>query len=85
MTVFYSPKFLRSFSKLTRNIQDEFRQKEAIFRINIFEPSLRTHKLKVRNEWAFLITYKIRVIFIFKKGFIIFANIGDHSIYRNRK
>lgn len=82
MNIFYAPKFLRSFEKLVSNIQDEFRRKEIIFRQNHFEPSLRTHKLKGKNEWAFLITYKIRVVFVFKENYILFVNIGDHSIYR---
>lgn len=82
MKIIYSPKFLRSFEKLPKQIQDEFRSKEIIFRAEPFDPWLRTHKLKGRNEWSFLITYKIRVIFIFEKDYIIFVNIGDHSIYR---
>ena len=82
MKVIYSPKFLRSFEKLPRVIQEEFRRKEIIFKTDRFGPQLRTHKLKGRDEWSFLITYKIRVIFIFEKDYIIFVNIGDHSIYR---
>jgi mRNA-degrading endonuclease YafQ of YafQ-DinJ toxin-antitoxin module len=82
MKIAYSPKFLRSFEKLQRDIQDEFRVKEAIFRANTFDPKLRTHKLRGRPEWSFLVTHKIRVIFIFGKGFILFVNIGDHSVYR---
>ena len=82
MNFFYSPRFLRSFGKLEKNIQNEFRKRETIFRKNNFEPSLRTYKLKGRNERSFLITYRIRVIFIFKGRYILFVNIGDHSIYR---
>lgn len=82
MRIFYSSKFIRSFSKLPKPIQDEFRKKEIIFRKNPYDPNLRTHKLKGREEWSFLITYKIRVISIFEKSHILFVNIGDHSIYR---
>lgn len=84
MKIIYSPKFLRSFEKLATEIQDEFRRKEKIFRTDHFDPRLRTHKLKGTEEWSFLITYKIRVIFIFEKDCILLVNVGDHSIYRKR-
>ena len=83
MRIFYSSKFLWSFEKLPVTVKDEFRRREAIFRQNPFDPILKTHRLKGRSEWAFLITYKIRVIFIFEKDIFRFLNVGDHSIYRN--
>lgn len=84
MRIFYSSLFLRSFQKLPRNIQDEFRRRERIFKEDPFSPILKTHKLKGRTEWAFLITYEIRVIFIFEKDKFSLMNIGDHSIYRKK-
>lgn len=82
MELFYSPQFLRSFKKLSKEIQDLFRDKEIIFRKEPFGLVLGTHKLKGDNRWSFWITYKIRVIFIFQKDTYILVNIGDHSIYR---
>jgi mRNA-degrading endonuclease YafQ of YafQ-DinJ toxin-antitoxin module len=82
MKFFYSPKFLRSFTKLPKGIQNEFRLREVIFRKDLFDSRLKTHKLKGKNEWSFLITHKIRAIFIFENKTILFVNIGDHSIYR---
>lgn len=38
--------------------------------------------LRSFNKWSFLITYKIRVIFVFENSDVLFINIGDHSIYR---
>ena len=84
MRIFYSANFLRSFRKLPRDIQDEFRKREVIFRKAPFSPILRTHKLKGRSDWAFLITYEIRVIFTFEKDVFRLLNIGDHSIYRKK-
>lgn len=84
MRILYSSRFLRSFEKLPLKIQDEFRRREDIFRRNPFDPVLKTHKLKDRRDWAFLVTYEIRVIFVFGKGIFRFLNIGDHSIYRNK-
>ena len=82
MKIFYSSGFLRSFKRLPLEIQNIYRSKEEIFRQDQFDPRLRTHKLKGRNEWSFLVTYKIRVIFIFVKDDILLVNVGDHSIYR---
>lgn len=82
MKVLYSPKFLRSFRKLSKDIQDAFRKKEKLFRKDPFDPQLQTHKLKGREEWSFLITYSIRVLFLWEKDAVTLVNIGDHSIYR---
>ena len=82
MRIVYSPKFLRSFAKLPHDIQNDFRLKESLFREDIFDSRLKTHKLKGRAEWSFLITYHMRVIFIFQEDSALFVNIGDHSMYR---
>lgn len=84
MRILYASVFLRSFGKLPVKIQDEFRRREAVFRQNPFNPLLKTHKLKGRSDWAFLVTYEIRVIFAFEKDIFRFLNIGDHSIYRKK-
>ena len=84
MIIIYSGKFLRSFRKLPSVIRDEYRDKEIIFKLNQYDPRLRTHKLKGRDDWSFLVTYKIRVIFVFVKGAIVLVNIGDHSLYRKK-
>lgn len=84
MKIIYSPKFLRSFAKLPKDIQDEFRNRENIFRENQFDSRLKTHKLRGREDWSFVVTYKIRVIFIFEKGRVLLVNIGDHSMYRKK-
>ena len=82
MRLFYSRKFLKSFSKLPKNIQTIYRNKEKILKEDPFNPALGTHKIKKLNCWAFIVTYKIRVIFKFINGDIELINIGDHSIYR---
>jgi len=78
MKLAYSSLFLRSFAKLPQSIQEIFRTKESIFKSNPFDPRLRTHKLKGRDEWSFLVTYDIRVIFVFLKNTALLVNIGDH-------
>lgn len=83
MKIAYAPRFLRLFKKLSKDAQEEFKIKDAVFRENCFAPGLRTHKLKGRNEWSFVVTYKIRVIFIFlNKEKALFVSIGSHSVYK---
>lgn len=82
MNVYYSSKFLRSFIKLPPDVQDVFRVRDLIFRRDPSDPRLKIHKLKGRDEWSFLVTYKIRVIFLWEKDAVRLVNIGDHSIYR---
>ena len=84
MKLAYSSRFLRSLEKLPRDIRELFRVKEVIFTIDPFDPLLRTHKLKGRVEWAFLVTYEIRVIFVWRNNEVLFVHIGDHSIYRQK-
>jgi hypothetical protein len=78
------PSFCVLSRKLPAKIQYEFRRREILFRRNPFDPLLRTHKLKSRSDWAFLVTYEIRVISTFQKDAFSFGNIGDHSIYRDK-
>lgn len=84
MRILYSSKFLGSFTKLSRGLQEAFRVQEIICKENPFDPRLRTHQLKGRDEWSFLITYDIRVIFVWKKDTVLLVNIGDHSVYRRQ-
>jgi mRNA-degrading endonuclease RelE of RelBE toxin-antitoxin system len=82
MRIFYSKKFLKSYQKLPKNIKEIYKSKEKVLKENPFDPLLGTHKIKSLNYYAFLVTYKIRVIFQFINGNIYLINIGEHSIYR---
>jgi mRNA-degrading endonuclease RelE of RelBE toxin-antitoxin system len=82
MKIIYSRKFLKSYQKLPKQIKDIYKAKEKILKEDPFNPLLGTHKIKSLTCYAFLVTYKIRVIFQFVNGDIYLINIGDHSIYR---
>lgn len=59
-------------------------EKERIFKINPFDPRLKTHKLhgKYKGAYSFSIDYKYRVLFDFIDGNSVdFHTIGDHDIY----
>jgi hypothetical protein len=46
MEIYYTSKFLRAFKKLPKEIQFLAVEKEKIFRKNIWNVKLYTHKLK---------------------------------------
>jgi len=82
--IIYTPKFARQYKKLPTQLQTKAEKKEAVFRQNPFDPSLKTHQLqgRLKSFWSFSITYKHRIIFEFaSKNVVHFHSIGDHSIY----
>ena len=84
MKIFYTSKFLRAYKKLSVEIKDKLDQKERIAVKDIFDKSLKTHKLsgKFANLWAFSVDYQTRVIFEFQgQDEIFFHEIGGHELY----
>ena len=77
-------KFVKEYQKLPERIKGLAKQKEIIFRENIFDPRLNAHKLHGKDKilWAFSIIGKYRIKFVFltdKKS--LFLSIGTHNIY----
>jgi len=71
--------------KLPVEIKIAAERQEKIFRKDIFDKRLKTHKLSgvLKNYWAFTIDYKHRIVFSFLDSQTVkFHIIGDHSIYR---
>jgi len=80
-----SPKFERQYKKLSKEIKELAKEKEAIFRINPFDPRLDNHKLhgKDKTAWAFSVTNSYRIKFLFLPGRrVLFLEIGTHDIYK---
>ena len=83
MNIETSPRFRRSFGKVSDRIQ-----KKAIERVRIFatsdgrDPRLGTHKLhgKQDSEWSFSVDYSYRITFIFSdNGSVLLLDIGTHD------
>lgn len=77
--------FEKSYKRLPKFIKKLAKKKEAIFRFNPFDSRLNTHKLhgKDRDSWAFSVTGKYRIKFIFlADDRILFLDIGQHDIYQ---
>jgi len=86
MEIIYSSKFAREYQRLPRNIQVMAEQLEIIFRVDPFDPRLKTHKLKGKFSGflSFSIGYRYRIIFEFAKDkkTIYFHSVGDHDVYQ---
>ncbi len=85
MKIEYSPKFTRQFKKLPQEVKEFAFKAENLFRINPFDPKLKTHKLHgtMKEYWAFSISYNYRVGFTFiDSDYVRFHAIGSHNIYK---
>ena len=85
MRVEYSPRFLKSASRLSAKLLILADSKESLFRNKPFHPSLSTHKLhgEEKGAWAFSINQKYRIKFLFLAGgTVLFLDIGTHDIYK---
>ena len=81
----YSSHFIRNYKKLSLNLKLRFEFAERIFKLDIFDTRLKTHKLNGKFEglWSFSVDSRYRVIFDFyKKDIIRFHSVGSHDIYR---
>ncbi len=85
MNIEYSPKFAKQFKKLPKEVKESAIECEKLFRVNPFDPKLKTHKLHgtMKDYWAFSISYSYRVGFTFVEGNLVrFHTVGTHSVYR---
>lgn len=85
MNIDYSPKFLGQFKKLPKDIQQSALKCEKVFRLNPFDPKLKTHKLHgtMKEYWAFSVSYNYRIGFTFADSDLVrFHAIGSHDIYK---
>ncbi|MEK7614611.1 MAG: type II toxin-antitoxin system mRNA interferase toxin, RelE/StbE family [Patescibacteria group bacterium] len=85
MIIRVSSKFKKSYKKLSKSVQDRAKEKEKIFRINLFDARPDTHKLhgKYKDYWAFTVAGQYRIMFVFiNSDRVDFINIGTHDIYK---
>ena len=82
--IYYSSHFEKAFKKLPKKVQKQADIKVKDFRVDYFNPLLKTHKLKgaLKDYWSFSINHSYRILFEFidddEVGLI---DIGTHSIY----
>jgi mRNA-degrading endonuclease YafQ of YafQ-DinJ toxin-antitoxin module len=82
--VSFSSPFKRAFKKRIKDnaIEARFWQKLEQFTIDLFDPSLKTHKLlgKLKEFCSFSVDYDDRVLLYFTEdGKAVFVDIGSHD------
>ena len=85
MQIEYSPKFMKQFQKLPKEVQEHAVLCENLFRKNPFHSKLKTHKLHgtMKDYWAFSISFSYRIGFTFVTGDLVrFHAVGTHDIYK---
>ncbi len=83
--VSYTPYFVKKFSKLPLKVKNQAVQKELVFKKNIKDKRLKTHKLagKLAQYYSFSINHQYRVMFhITAQGEVVFVDVGTHAIYK---
>ena len=85
LKILKSRDFEKSFDKLPQNVQLLAIKKIVLFKMDLFYPSLKTHKLKgeLQNCHSFSVNRQYRVLFEFlSKRKVLFHDIGTHEIYK---
>lgn len=83
MEILYTSRFLRAYKKVSSEVKDKLEKKEKIIKKDIFDKTLKTHKLHGDFEglYALSIDYRNRIIFELEGTTVVFYDIGDHDIY----
>jgi mRNA-degrading endonuclease YafQ of YafQ-DinJ toxin-antitoxin module len=80
-----TPRFDRSFVKLPQPVQEIANSKDHWFRLNAFDPRLKTHPLKgkLKGLWSYSVNYDYRILFEFlSPSEVLYHDIGTHNVYR---
>ncbi|MEX0616364.1 MAG: type II toxin-antitoxin system mRNA interferase toxin, RelE/StbE family [Candidatus Woykebacteria bacterium] len=80
----YSSAFFKSLKRFPSSELKSLKKQEQIFKEDVFDPRLKTHKLKgkLADFYSFSVSYQWRIVFHFEEGsVVVFDNIGTHAIY----
>lgn len=81
----YTSHFDRAYARLPTNLRRVAEDRFDWFKRDVFDPRLRTHKLRgqLEGHWAFSFTRRHRVLFRFLRAdAVLLLDVGDHRIYR---
>lgn len=85
LEVLYTPNFVRQHKKLLPALQQEVKEKIALFKEDPTHTYLKTHKLqgKLKGFWSFSVNYEYRIIFEYDaKTTVALVAVGNHDIYQ---
>jgi mRNA-degrading endonuclease YafQ of YafQ-DinJ toxin-antitoxin module len=78
----YAPTFIRMYKRLDNNLQEEVKEKIALFKDALNHKNLKVHKLKgfLENTHSFSVNYKIRIVFEYEQGDTVnLLYVGSHE------
>jgi len=83
----FAPEFFRRLRRVHPDIQEQALHRLELFKESDNHRSLKVHKLKgrMKNQYAFSVTYKIRIIFKWlskSKDHAYILTLDDHDIYK---
>lgn len=82
LEIIYTPSFVRLYSKLSKNLQKEVKEKIENFKNKENHKTLKVHKLKgkLQNTFSFSVNYKIRIVFEYEnKKSVNLLLVGAHD------
>ena len=82
LTMGYSRRFIRAFSKLERDLQEEILEKVELFKDPKNHKRLKVHKLsgRLKGIMSFSVNYRIRITFTYvSKDTIAVHSVGTHD------
>lgn len=88
MKIHFSPRFISEYLKLIKkqpSTKKTFERALILLKEKFNPPSLKVHKLsgRLKDHWAFSLTYNLRVTFKLEKETVILTHIGTHDeVYR---
>ncbi len=83
MEFLFTARFLRSFSKLSKEIQNDVEEAIREFKQKKNHKKLKLHKLhgKQKKYYAFSVSFSYRIIIKKEGDTVYFMEVGDRSIY----
>jgi len=82
--IVYRPIFVRLYNKLEFSLQEEIKEKIALFRKPKNYKSLKVHKLhgKMHGCYSFSVNYKYRIVFEYmNRKTVALLSVGNHNVY----
>lgn len=85
MNVKFAPSFVRAYKRLPIKLQEEIKERIALFECDPKHPYLKTHTLKgaLEGRGSFSVNYKYRIVFMHQsRETAVLLIVGDHDAYR---
>jgi plasmid maintenance system killer protein len=85
MEVYFKASFIRQYASLEPALQEEVKEKIALFADRRNHRQLRVHKLEgsLAGRYSFSVNYRYRIVFAYlSKTEAVLLAVGDHDVYK---